>query len=150
MSGTKGTVFDWQLALHHFSGSGCVAWPMDLVPLPHMPNVRYVRYDAATLEPSLISILDWTDVTAVTFRWKAWSSQVALWPDALALGPAVRAIALGEEKPLAIVAADAAYWDIDLTTLKKLSTKLRYTTPRDANLPEQIVYMIAEAKKLSS
>ena len=117
--------FDYHVGLFAWGDTSCTAWPVELVAAPyHKDDAAWaLSFRTKAREPVQLSILSWDNLVGRHFRWRSPASLKTCWPRAGGTWhAAIRAMVdTAEDKPLKVLAAEAAWWDFDLGELHSLA-----------------------------
>ena len=109
----------WYVPLHHFPGSGVLAWPVTLQTATTTSSTATVVVFGTDLRRIVIlPVLTLKDITAFVFCWRsvAWQRQHFA---AQGLDSSVRAVKASEELPILEVAAKAAWFNLDAAFIRR-------------------------------
>lgn len=133
----------WHVGLAHFVGSACLAWPLNIEPVPKCGNSEIATLRGDLSRPILITVFSWASIVARTVVWKPWSAQVSEFP--LAVGewrPVIRLCITSPEMPLAELAAKQCFWALDRTALRMIGDHLSISLNPSGDLFETLMAMV--------
>ncbi len=143
LEGEAGMTFAWHVGLGHFPGSAAMVWPVELVPVLGYDDCFAIDFQNLCKQPSLLPILDWNPIVARAFAWRSVAWQHTRLPLApRAWRSQVRAIVeTSRDRPLANIAADQAWWKLDVSALKDVAKNLGIAVPGQASLMDTLLCM---------
>jgi hypothetical protein len=136
----------WHFGLCHFAGTCCAALAVDLAKVPGYDNFLYVNFDVAETRPHLFAITDW-ELNAHIVQWRSWSWQCEYLPNAVRdLRPGIRAFVDSAPKKMVEIAAEAGWWNLNLTTLRELAKFFKWPIAQDEDTFHTLFEMTKQAR----
>ena len=140
--------FDWQVGLTHYHESAAVTWPVEIKQVPQYDNAFYLEFKQSEQFFAVHAIESWDVIVARSYRFRAWSWQLANYPNARPFWkPSLRAFVGGIDEPLRVVACRFAFWDWDKLTLVRASAVLKVNIDPEDTLLEILYTMIKDISK---
>lgn len=134
--------FRYYHLLHHFDKSGVLGWPDDVVSVPGTGQQVFV-HSLSEKSPTVLALLSFEGVRAMTFKWWSWLHQVHAWGRKVSDLP-VRIAAVIDNGPAGglEVAAKHAFWAMSRTSIVRLGGLKGVVVPGSATMCEALMLVV--------
>ena len=132
----------WHFPLTHFQDSAVAAFPCEVSGVHGMRGKAFVAFPHQPRQPALFGIWDWAGITGMQCQWRspAWQKahlRHATW------APAVRLVPETEELPLAVLAAKAAFWSMEVREVRHVAQVLGCDVALQTSLHDVLMKVVA-------
>lgn len=140
------TALQWYIGLFQFDGSAAVVMPVTIKRLSMLPLIDVVEFGEA--KTTTMVITSWANILVRPVAWHSFSWLCRRWPAGMTtVQPAVHLYADAREISMAQFAAEAGWWDLSTSQLKKVADSLGMPTTAGCSEVDLLYDMTASALK---